>query len=132
MLADSGNRLLRVALIALPLMLALAGCETFDKLNPFAERETPLPGERKPVFPEGVPGVEFGAAPPQPSNANIPIPSSFGEGSNQGSAQDAGQGQPPAQSARGPQPIQPASPQQPATSSKSKPVDPDDAWAGTR
>lgn len=28
-------------------LLALAGCESLD---PFAERKTPLPGERQPVF----------------------------------------------------------------------------------
>jgi hypothetical protein len=61
-------------LAGLSLAFALAACETLDKLNPFDEKQTPLPGVRKPLFPEGVPGVDFGAPPPQPSNSNIPIP----------------------------------------------------------
>lgn len=118
------GRLLRIALIVLPITVALAGCETFDKLNPFAEKETPLPGARKPLFPEGVPGVEFGAAPPQPSNSNIPIPSSIGDGSaEQGQVE-----QQPLESTANPQPVQPSAP----TSAKSKQSDSDDAWTGTR
>jgi hypothetical protein len=30
--------------------LALGGCETASKLNPFAEKDKILPGERRPVF----------------------------------------------------------------------------------
>jgi hypothetical protein len=61
----------RAALVATALSLALAtaGCETLDKMNPFAEKEKKLPGARTPVFPEGVPGVDYGAAPPQPANS---------------------------------------------------------------
>jgi hypothetical protein len=129
------TRLLRGALIALPLGWVLAACGSMDKLNPFAEKETPLPGARKSVFPEGVPGVEFGAPPPQPSNANIPIPSTFGREENP--EQPSPTTPRPAQSART-QPVQqPAPAQQPpapaAKSAKSKaPSDPDDAWSGAR
>jgi hypothetical protein len=35
--------------------LALAGCESLSNLNPFQERERPLAGQRKPVFPPGDP-----------------------------------------------------------------------------
>lgn len=54
------GRTLRYSLIASALLLG--GCETFDldKLNPFGDQKTPLPGERKAVFPEGVPGVTQG------------------------------------------------------------------------
>ena len=59
----------RLALAA-GLALALAGCESMEKFNPFAEKETRLPGSRQQVFPEGVPGVDYSAAPSQPSNSN--------------------------------------------------------------
>jgi hypothetical protein len=42
--------------------LALAGCETFDLDNMFSNKK-PLPGERRAVFPEGVPGVQHGVPP---------------------------------------------------------------------
>jgi hypothetical protein len=73
------RRSYRVILMAgvLPLTLALAGCETSgvwdsannvsDRLqdavadfNPFGTGKKPLPGERRAVFPEGVPGVQQG------------------------------------------------------------------------
>ena len=65
-------RALRLAL-ALSFAVSLAGCETLDKFNPFGEKETPLPGARQPVFPEGVPGVTYSGPVAQPSNANIAI-----------------------------------------------------------
>jgi hypothetical protein len=36
--------------------LVLTGCSSVSKLNPFAEKDKTLPGERRPVFP---PGSEF-------------------------------------------------------------------------
>lgn len=64
--------LLRIArlLLGAGLALSAAGCESLEKFNPFAEHEKPLPGERHAVFPEGVPGVDYSAAPSQPSNSN--------------------------------------------------------------
>jgi hypothetical protein len=76
------RRTCRVTLMAavLPLALALAGCETSgvwdsannisDRMqdavadfNPFGTGKKPLPGERRAVFPEGVPGVQQGVPP---------------------------------------------------------------------
>lgn len=63
---------LRRGLVLIPVLgltLAAAGCETLDSLNPFNEREKPLPGARAPVFPEGVPGIDYNQPPPQPANS---------------------------------------------------------------
>jgi hypothetical protein len=69
-----------------------------------------------------VPGVEFGAAPPQPTNSNIPISPAI-----------ATPEQPPAQAQieQRPQPAAQPQPARPAAS-KSKTGNPDDAWDGTR
>lgn len=106
-------RLLQAGLIVLPLAFGIAGCETLDKLNPFAEKQAPLPGERQALFPEGVPGVEFGAPPPQPANSNIPIPPMAAEPQEHAP-----------QTAAAPPPPRPAAP--------SRPADSNDAWSGTR
>lgn len=39
---------LRLAL-AVMLVGSLGGCDTLSSMNPFNEKETPLPGERRPV-----------------------------------------------------------------------------------
>jgi len=60
------NRLVRVGLSigALSLALALAGCESFDPTAIFDtdifNPKKKLPGERRPVFPDGTPGVPQG------------------------------------------------------------------------
>ena len=49
--------------------LVLAGCGSFDPLDKLQELDimgsskTPLPGQRQPVFPQGVPGVPQGVPP---------------------------------------------------------------------
>ena len=54
---------------ALALSVALAGCESFDPLDKLSELDImgvskkPLPGERRPVFDSGVPGVPQGVPP---------------------------------------------------------------------
>lgn len=58
----------RMALLVLLVAAApvIAGCENFDpdKLDVFnLNKEKPLPGERKPLFPNGVPGVTQGIPP---------------------------------------------------------------------
>jgi hypothetical protein len=122
--------LLRATLLAVPLALTVAGCESMEKYNPFAERQTPLPGVRKPLFPEGVPGVEFGAAPPQPTNSNIPISQAIAtpeQPPEQAQIEQRPQPQIQPQAARAPQPARSSQP-----ASKSKSGNPDDAWDGTR
>jgi hypothetical protein len=59
---------------ALALALALGGCESlsnFGGLEDFFSTKRPLPGERKAVFPEGVPGVAQGV-PPELMRSNQP------------------------------------------------------------
>ena len=54
---------------ALLLALALGGCDSFDPLDKFQDwdimgsNKKPLQGERRAVFPEGVPGVAKGVPP---------------------------------------------------------------------
>ena len=111
-------RLLLLALLALPLAAALAGCETLEKLNPFDEKKTPLAGDRKPVFTSGVPGVEYNAPPQQPSNSNVQLPPvSASENPDRPSAEPGSN--PEAQSG------------QAAKKSARKP-DSDDPWSGQR
>jgi hypothetical protein len=66
--------LFRVALLLAPLSLGLAACETFEDLNPFDEKKAPVAGDRRALFPQGVPGVQYNAPPTQPSNSNVQIP----------------------------------------------------------
>lgn len=55
-----------VTAAALALGFALAGCDSFDPLDKLSELDImgvskkPLPGERRPVFDQGVPGVPQG------------------------------------------------------------------------
>jgi len=67
--------LVRVALILAPMALSLSACETFENLNPFDDqaKKKPLSGDRRSVFPEGVPGVQYNSPPTQPSNSNIQV-----------------------------------------------------------
>jgi hypothetical protein len=50
---------------ALALGVMLGGCESLDfsSITSFLDTKKPLPGERRPVFPEGVPGVAQGVPP---------------------------------------------------------------------
>lgn len=101
-----------MALLLAPLSLGLAACETFEKLNPFDDqaKKTPLSGERRAVFPEGVPGVQYSAPPQQPSNSNIQV-----------TPQDMQNQNPDAQNPNVPA-AAPRGPQNPS----------DDPWAGQR
>lgn len=53
-----------VAAVLMSMGVAVSGCDTLDSLNlDFFDSKKKLPGERKPVFPEGVPGVSQGIPP---------------------------------------------------------------------
>jgi hypothetical protein len=61
---------MRIAPVAaLAFALALAGCDSFDPLDKFQDwdimstSKTPMKGERREVFPQGVPGVPQGVPP---------------------------------------------------------------------
>jgi hypothetical protein len=111
-------RIARNLLLAVALSLGVAGCETaldiFDKLDFASSSKKPVPGERRPVFPAGVPGMETNAQPAQPTNANVPLSMA------------------PQTPATAPQaaPGQPADPRAPRTAQRRK--NPADAWDGTR
>jgi hypothetical protein len=82
--------ILSAAMVALS--LALVGCDTADTMDklsdmiPFGDNKKPLPGDRKEVFPQGVPGVPQGVPPdmvkgnqaaepaPPPQQAAVPPP----------------------------------------------------------
>jgi len=57
----------RTVIIAAALALPVGGCVNFDPVDWMAgdwfNTKKPLPGERKPLFPEGVPGVSKGVPP---------------------------------------------------------------------
>ena len=63
------NRLARTVTLAstLSLALLLSNCSSLDPTdimdNLFATQKKPLPGERKPLFPQGTPGVQQGLPP---------------------------------------------------------------------
>lgn len=56
-------RRLGLAASALALSLTLGACESFDLADLFPDGKKKIPGERRPVFPEGVPGVDQGIPP---------------------------------------------------------------------
>lgn len=79
--------------LALGLAFGLAGCETLEKINPFGDNKKPLPGDRQPVFPQGVPGVTYSGPVAQPSNSNIPLTATITPGGG-GAPRGAGESTP--------------------------------------
>ena len=51
------------ALLAIGLGLSLSACETFDLADMIPDMKKKIPGERRAVFPDGVPGVPEGVPP---------------------------------------------------------------------
>ena len=43
--------------------LSLGACDTIDNLTNMLDTKKRMPGDRRPVFPDGVPGVEMGVPP---------------------------------------------------------------------
>src|SRR5262252_4437024 len=80
------TRFARITLTASALSLAvlLAGCENFDPTAIFDAEifntKKKLQGERKPVFPEGTPGVSRGVPPELVKGYNPPAQSAAGGG----------------------------------------------------
>src|SRR5262245_22633091 len=64
---------------ALAGLLVLGGCSTFDPVDMFQDWDLlgagkkPLPGERRAVFPEGVPGVPQGVPPEMMKGYQAPV-----------------------------------------------------------
>lgn len=56
-------RRISTALLAIGLGLSLSACETFDLADMIPDMKKKLPGERRAVFPDGVPGVPEGVPP---------------------------------------------------------------------
>ena len=115
-------RIARNLLLAVVLSLGVAGCETgldiFDKLDFMSSTKKPVPGERRAVFPTGVPGIETNPQPAQPTNANVPL-----------SMAPQTPATPPATLPEA-TPRQPASPRAPRTAQQ--PKSSGDPWDGTR
>ena len=116
-------RITRNLLLAAALSLGVAGCESatdiFDKLDFMSTAKKPVPGERRPVFPAGVPGIEANAQPAQPTNANVPL-----------SMAPQMPATPPEATPGNPAGPKPTSPRGPRTAQQ--PKNPADAWDGTR
>jgi hypothetical protein len=86
------QRLIAAALL-ISLSSALAGCGSMNGFDPtdlldFLDTKKKLPGERKAVFPEGVPGLEQG------------VPKELYRGAGQQQSQDIGSAPPPVEEPR--------------------------------
>jgi hypothetical protein len=74
------NRLARTLTVAstLSLVLLLSNCSSFDPTDImdgiFASQKKPLPGDRKPLFPSGTPGVSQGLPPELVKGYQAPPP----------------------------------------------------------
>jgi hypothetical protein len=64
---------------ALTAVLLVSGCSSFDPtdiMDALSPKKTPLAGDRKPLFPEGTPGVEQGLPPELVKGYQPPAPDS--------------------------------------------------------
>jgi len=71
--------------------LALSGCSSLNAINPFREREVPLAGARKPVFPPGHPSAGPQRATLPTNHSSQPQPAAVAAAPAQPSAATAGQ-----------------------------------------
>lgn len=116
---------LQVALLLAPLSLGLSACETLQDLNPLDnEKKTPLTGDRRAVFPQGVPGVQYSAPPTQPTNSNVSLDNMQQQQQQTPDAQEQPEQQPTKQSRT----KQARTKQAPANNQNTD----DDPWAGQR
>ena len=127
---------LRRTLVSISLLgagLGLAGCETFD-LESIWNTKKPLPGERREMFPQGVPGVQQGipselvqgyrppAEPPPAAESEKPKPAP------RRVASPPKQASPPRQAAPRPQQVQEEPPQQQPQARTAQPQQSGAAW----
>jgi hypothetical protein len=116
---------LRLALLLAPFSLGLAACETLQDLNPLDnDKKTPLSGDRRAVFPQGVPGVQYSAPPTQPTNSNVQLDQQTQNQTPDAQTQEQPQQQPTKQSRT----KQARTKQAPANNQNTE----DDPWAGQR
>lgn len=116
------KNILRIAIFVLPVFSA--ACADFDL---FEEKKTPIAGDRKALFPTGVPGIEYNAPPVQPTNSNIPVNTQV---TNTGSNQP--QETPDAAQPSKQKNSRAVNRAQPAPRSAAKPAANDDPWADSR
>ena len=125
----AGKYFIRFAILAFCRSLR-AACADFDFLE---EKKTPVTGDRKALFPAGVPGVQYDAPPPQPTNSNIPVnthlPVTNPTGSNLLTLQETPEAAAAIEAKRNSRATTRA---QPAPRSAAKPAANDDPWADSR
>ena len=118
----------RLAIFALPIFAA--ACADFDM---FDEKKTPVTGDRRALFPGGVPGVDYNAPIPQPSNSNIAVDTPVTKTGNE--APQNPDAQKPAQSKKLQRDATGASrnaQQTPSPRSTARSADPVDPWSDAR
>jgi hypothetical protein len=116
------KNLLRFAILALPIFTA--ACADLDFLE---EKKTPIAGDRRALFPSGVPGIQYDAPPPQPTNSNIPVNTQVtNTGTNQPQENPEAAKSPKQKNSRA------VTRAQPAPRSAAKPAANDDPWADSR
>jgi hypothetical protein len=123
-MTNSTKHYLRVAILALPFFAG--ACADFDI---FDEKKTPVTGERKALFPGGVPGINYNTPPPQPSNSNIPIDTQINNTGSDRPQQDQEAEQAKQKNSRT---ARTQGPNQSAPRSTAKPAADDDPWADSR
>jgi outer membrane biosynthesis protein TonB len=121
-LARLGFAMVLAAAVAL-----VSGCDTLENMGSLLDNKTKLAGERKPVFPEGVPGVTPGVPPEMVKGYREPVvetppPAVLGEAPQAAEAKPKPKPKPHAvQTAAKPQPAPVAQAAAPAPASAASP-----------